>query len=170
MPVPFVDTLGSLLHCINLDKNWKRMKQDDYSFIRECDVCQRCKGENTGKAGLLQPLPIPEKVWVDISMDFIEGLPKVAGKEVIFVVVHRLSKAAHFMTLKHPYAALDVAQLFMDNVFKLHGLPHSIVSDRDAVFTSKFWKEIFRLQKVSLLTSTAYHPQTDGQTEVILDA
>lgn len=125
------------------------------------------QGENVAYPGLLQPLPIPETVWQDLSMDFIEGLPKAAGKEVIYVVVDRLSKAAHFMTLKHPYSALDVAQLFMDGIFRLHGMPKTIVSDRDPVFVSKFWKELFKLQKVSLLTSSAYHPQTDGQTEVV---
>nr|XP_016475408.1 PREDICTED: uncharacterized protein LOC107797068 [Nicotiana tabacum] len=100
-------------------------------------------------------------------MDFIEGLPKAHGKEVIFVVVDRLSKAVHFMALKHPYTALEVAQIFIDDVFKLLGMPKTIVSNRDVVFTSKFWKELFKLQKVSLLTSTTYHPQTDGQTEVV---
>lgn len=125
------------------------------------------QGENVAYPGLLQPLPIPETVWQDLSMDFIKGLPKAAGKEVIYVVVDRLSKAAHFMPLKHPYSALDVAQLFMDGIFRLHGMPKTIVSDRDPVFVSKFWKELFKLQKVSLLTSSAYHPQTDGQTEVV---
>lgn len=78
------------------------------------------------------------------------------------MVVYRLSKVAQFMALKHPYTALDVAQTFMDNVFKLHGMPKTSVSDRDVVFRSKFWKELFMLQKVSLLTSIAYHLQTDG--------
>lgn len=100
-------------------------------------------------------------------MYFIEGMPKAHGKEVIFVVIDRLSKAAHCMALKHPYTALEVAQILMDSVFKLHGMPNTIVSDRDVVFTIKFWKELFKLQKVSLLTSTAYHLQIDGQTEVV---
>jgi len=159
--------MTATLQRLRQDFYWKKMKQDVYAYVRCCDVCQRCKGENVAYPGLLQPLPIPDKVWQDISMDFIEGLPRVAGHEVIFVVVDRLSKAAHFMALKHPYSAVDVAQSFMSGVFKLHGMPKTIVSDRDPIFTSRFWKELFKLQKVTLLTSSAYHPQTDGQTEVV---
>ncbi|KAH9657611.1 hypothetical protein KPL70_023155 [Citrus sinensis] len=105
---------------------WKRMQREICSFVAACDNCQRNKHENVLSPGLLQPLPIPEHNWTDISMDFIEGLPKSSGKQIIFVVVDRLSKYAHFMPLSHPYTALDVAQLFLDNVYKLHGLPNSI--------------------------------------------
>ena len=98
-------------------------------------------------------------------MDFIKGLPKSQGFSVILVVVDKLTKFAHFLLVKHPYIAATIAQLFMNNVVKLHGLPSTIVTDRDTVFLSQFWKELFKLYKVNLQLSTAYHPQTDGQTE-----
>jgi len=87
---------------------------------------------------------------MDISMDFIEGLPKSNGYSVIMVVVDRLTKFAHFVAVKHPYTASTIAQLFMDNIVKLHGLPNSIVSDRDTIFVSAFWKELFKLYIVNL--------------------
>jgi hypothetical protein len=141
------------------------MKQAVDDFIKQCVICQQAKHSHTHPAGLLQPLPIPQGVWQDLSMDFIEGLPKSQGYSVILVVVDRLTKYAHFVAVKHPYTAADIAELFMDNIVKLHGLPHSIVSDRDTIFVSSFWKQLFKLYRVKLNLSTAYHPQSDGQTE-----
>ena len=100
-------------------------------------------------------------------MDFIVGLPKVGNKVVIVVVVDWLSKYAHFCALLHQFTSAMVAQLFIDQIFKLHGMPTSIVSDRDPTFTSKFWQELFKLQGTQLKMSTSYHPQTDGKIEAV---
>jgi hypothetical protein len=100
-------------------------------------------------------------------MDFIEGLPKVGGKSVILTIVDRFSKYAHFIPLGHPYMAASVAHAFFDDIVRLHGFPTSIVSDRDPVFTGNVWHDLFKLAGVTLRLSTAFHPQMDGQSEVV---
>lgn len=135
-------------------------------FIQGCDVCQRHKTANLQPAGLLQPLPVPQQIWADVSLDFIEGLPSSRGKNVILVVIDRFSKYGHFVAISHPYTAISIARIFFDNIFKLHGLPETMVSDRDVTFTSIFWTELFKLSGTKLCFSSAYHPQSDGQTEV----
>src|ERR1700722_18793409 len=122
------------------------MKKDILTFVAECDVCQRHKGETVKAPGTLQPFPIPASIWTEVSMDFIVGLPKSSNKSVIMVVVDRLSKYAHLCSLQHPFPASTVDQIFMDHIFKLHGMPHSIISYRDPTFTNNFWEEMFRLQ------------------------
>ncbi|PKI36770.1 hypothetical protein CRG98_042847 [Punica granatum] len=146
---------------------WKGIWRQVRQFVRECQVCQQNKIQHLAYPGLLQPLPMPKSVFTDITMDFIEGLPKSMGREVVFVVVDRCAEYAHFMPLSHPYSASMVAQVLLDNVYKLHGMLETIVSDRDSVFLSKFWQDLFRLQGVELLASTTYHPQTDGQFEFV---
>ncbi|WVZ63184.1 hypothetical protein U9M48_012838 [Paspalum notatum var. saurae] len=136
------------------------------AFVRACPTCQHYKTESLQPAGLLQPLEVPSQVWADISMDFIEGLPRVHGKSVILTVVDRFSKCAHFIALGHPYTATSVARAFFNEIVRLHGLPASIVSDRGLVFTSAVWRDLFKMSGVKLRMSTAFHPQTDGQSEV----
>ena len=100
-----------------------------------------------------------------VCLDFIEGLPNSHNKTVILVVVDKFSKYGHFIPMAHPFTALQVAQLYLSQVYKLRGLPKAIISDRDRVFTSAVWQELFRLSDTKLLMSSSYHPQTNGQTE-----
>jgi hypothetical protein len=144
---------------------WTGLKAAVEDFVRQCQVCQQSKHENIRPAGTLQPLPVPTGPWHDISMDFVDGLPKSDGYNSIMVVVDRLTKVAHFVPLKHPYTAVQVATALWDNVIKLHGIPMTIISDRDSIFTSAIWRELLSTAGTKLLYSTAYHPQTDGQTE-----
>ena len=137
---------------------WKGLKKDVRAMVRSCTICQHFKYDNSASLGLLQPLPIPELIWIDISMDFVEGLPNSRGKSIILVVVDRLSKYAHFIALSHPYTTASIATLFFEHVYKLHGMPSSIVSDRDKIFLSKFWQELFKLMRTQLHLSTFYHP------------
>jgi hypothetical protein len=144
---------------------WTGMKTAIEEFVRQCDTCQHAKHTHSHPAGLLQPLPVPAGAWRDITMDFIDGLPVSDGFDAILVVVDRFTKYAHFIPLRHPYSAPKVARVFVDNIVKLHGMPHSITSDRDAIFTSNFWKLLFKTLGTKLQYTTAYHPQTDGQSE-----
>ena len=129
------------LHRAKQNWHWQGMKSNPKRHIKECEVCQRVKSETTTLTGLLQPLSIPSKPWEEVSMDFEVGLPKSQGYDLIMEVMDRLTEYVHFVPLSHPYTATKVALLFFFflNVFKLHGMPTVIVSDRDAIFTSNFW-------------------------------
>jgi hypothetical protein len=130
-------------------------------FVRNCATCQRNKGEHLHSAGLLQPLDVPSSVWSDLVMDFVEDFPRVNSKTVVLTVVDRFSKYAHFIPLAHPYTATTVARVFFDNIVRLHGVPSTIVSYHNPVFTSKLWGELFALAGVKLQLSSAFHPQSD---------
>ena len=145
----------------------KGLKEDVLQHIRECDVCQRNKGEMCYPTGLLQPLPIPEGKWESISMDFIIRLPMVQGKDCIFVIIDQLTKYTHFFAIFAQYTAAQVAEMFFREIFMLHGLPKTIVNGRDNHFMGGFLQELFRLVGIELTSSTNYHPQTDGHTEIV---
>jgi hypothetical protein len=118
------------------------MKQGVCTFVVECELCQCHKGETIKASITLQPLLIPPDIWRDISMDFIVGLPKSRNKSFIMLVVDRLSKYAHFCALQHPFTTATVAQIFMDNIFKIHGMPNSIVSEKKPHFHKQFLARI----------------------------
>nr|ABA95104.1 retrotransposon protein, putative, Ty3-gypsy subclass [Oryza sativa Japonica Group] len=145
---------------------WASMKREIAEYVAVCDVCQRVKAEHQKPAGLLQPLKIPEWKWEEIGMDFITGLPRTSsGHDSIWVIVDRLTKVAHFIPVKTTYSGSRLAELYMARIVCLHGVPKKIVSDRGSQFTSNFWKKLQEEMGSKLNFSTAYHPQTDGQTE-----
>lgn len=146
--------------------SWPHMARDVKLVVRQCSQCQANKYSTQRPWGLLQPLPILERLWEDITMDFITHLPPSQGKTTIWVIVDRLSKYSHFIALPGKFSAAILAPIFLAEVYRLHGMPRSIVSDRDRVFVSKFWRKLFRMCSTSLKFSSAYHPETDGQTEV----
>ena len=146
---------------------WPTMKANIHDYVVKCIVCQKTKYDRGKQPGLLQPLPIPDSPWESISMDFIFGLPKsIHGNTGIWTIVDRFSKQAHFIPVKKTIKAHHMATLFISQVFKYHGLPQSIVSDRDPRVTSNFWKGLFENLGTKLNFSSAYHPQTDGQSEI----
>ena len=146
---------------------WPKMREDVRRYVAACTVCQMTKYSTQPPTGLLQPLPIPEMVWDQVTMDFIVGLPPSRGYTAIMVVVDRLTKYTHLGPLPTGFDAPRVATLFMEMVVKLHGFPSSIVSDRDTIFLSHLWTELMKHSGTTLKRSTAYHPQTDGQSEVM---
>jgi hypothetical protein len=145
---------------------WPNMKQDVADFVAKCLVCQQVKAEHQRPAGLLHSLEVPEWKWEKITMDFVTGLPRSRkGYDSIWVIVDRLTKSAHFLPVKVTYGYEQYAKLYMDQIVKLHGVPVSIVSDRGPQFTSRFWGRFQEALGTKLEFSTAFHPQTDGQTE-----
>jgi len=142
------------------------MDNDISSWVRSCLVCQRAKAPRHGRYGLLRPLELPYAPWQSISMDFITELPNSNGKTQIWVIVDRFTKMAHFIPLLDgEKKSGDLAKVFVANIWKLHGLPQDIVSDRDRRFESELWTDLCKLLGITQRLSTAYQPETDGQTE-----
>lgn len=152
--------------CLQRNYWWPSMRRDVRDYISTCPCCQINKGRNRRSYGLLQPLPIPERQWESTSMDFITHLPATTdGYDAIMTVVDRLTKMVHVVPTRTTATAPDIAELYFTTVTRLHGLQKSIISDRDPKFTSKFWEALAKLWDTRLKRSTAFHPQTDGQTE-----
>ncbi|GAU47914.1 hypothetical protein TSUD_404670, partial [Trifolium subterraneum] len=159
---------GSTKMYHDLKKNywWPNMKTEIAEFVSRCIVCQQVKIEHQKPAGPLQPLDIPEWKWEHITMDFVTGLPRnQKGEDSIWVIVDRLTKSAHFIAVKSTYKASRYAEIFLEEIVKLHGVPLSIMSDRDPTFTSHFWRAFQKAMGTRLRMSTSNHPQTDGQSE-----
>jgi hypothetical protein len=145
---------------------WYGMKRDVAAHVALCDTCHRVKAEHQRPSGLLQPLKVPEWKWEEIGMDFIVGLPRIRdGYDSIWVIVDHLTKVAHSIPVRTTYTGAKLAELYMSRIVCLHGVPKKIVSDRGTQFTSHFWEKLHESLGTKLNFSSAYHPQTDGQTE-----
>ncbi|XP_071921821.1 uncharacterized protein [Coffea arabica] len=145
---------------------WDGLKNDVAEFVQKCLICQQVKAEHQKPSGLLQPLEILEWKWEHITMDFVTGLPRnKKGCDAVWVIVDRLTKSAHFLPVSMSFSLEKLAKLYTEEIMRLHGIPISIVSDRDPRFVSRFWQKFQETLGTKLKFSTAYHPQTDGQSE-----
>jgi hypothetical protein len=159
---------GSTKMCQDLKQHywWTKMKIEITRYVANCDTCRRVKAVHMKTARPLQSLPIPTWKWEDISMDFVVGLPKTSkGYDSIWVIVVRLTKTTHFLPVKVKYQVVTYVELYIARILSLPGVPKTIVSDRGPQFLSKFWEELHKSLGTKLLHSSAYHPQTSGQTE-----
>jgi hypothetical protein len=154
---------------VSRDFYWPHLSKFVSHYIQTCEVCQRSKKQRHLPHGLLQPLPIPSAPWLSTSLDFIVGLPLSGPSsfDSILVIVDRFTKMAHFIPCHTTDSSRDFARLYHDNIIKLHGLPQDIVSDRGSVFLSHFWRDVCKILDIKQNLSTAFHPQSDGQTERI---
>ncbi|KAA3461164.1 Retrotransposable element Tf2 [Gossypium australe] len=161
--------LGSTKMYNNLKKLywWPGMKRDISEFVTKCLICQQVKAKHP--SGLLQPVMVPEWKWNRITMDFVTGLPMTPKmKNVVWVIVDRLTKLTHFIPVRTDYSLDKLAELYIAEIVRLHGVPMSIISNRDPRFTSRFWKKLQEALGTKLNFSTAFHSQTDGQSERVI--
>ena len=146
--------------------HWPGMKKDVATFVSHCQTCHMVKAEHQVPNGVLQNLSLRELKWDMVTMDFVTGLPiTFSGRNAIWVIMDRLTKSAHFIAIKKTDGADQLAQIYLRDILRLHGVPVSIVSDRDTKFTSTFWRAFQKALGKKVHMSTAYHPQTDGQSE-----
>ena len=144
---------------------WPGVTRDVGKYVEECDLCQKMKNRTEEPAEKLKLSEVPKKPWVHLTVDFITKLPVVAGKNAILVVCNWLSKMTHFVAMTEGTSAEGLARLFQDNVWKLHGLPESVISDRGPQFAAELTRELNRMLGIKTKLSTVFHPQTDGQME-----
>ena len=148
---------------------WSEMKRDVSELVTKCLVCQRVKAKHQVPSGLLQPIRIPEWKWNRITMDFVVGLPLTGRKhDSIWVIVNRLTKSVHFLPVRTDYSLDKLAELYIKEIVRLHGISIPIISDRDLRFTSRFWGKLQDTSGTRLNSSTAFHPQTNGQSERVI--
>lgn len=147
---------------------WPKLKQSIQQYVQSCAICHQAKVEHVKYPGLLNPLPIPTQSWTVVSLDFIEGLPQSNRYNTILVVIDKFTKYGHFIPLAHPFTALQIAQVYLANIYKLHGLPKTIISDHDRIFTSTVWQELFKLTDTQLAMSSSYiRRQMDRPNDLI---
>src|SRR6202789_2442989 len=144
---------------------WPRIGRDVSEFCRTCESCQRAKGSMKKPTGKLHTLPIPTKPWDSVGMDFIGPFPESKGYNYLWVIICRMTSMMHLIPVHTRMKASELSWIYLREIVRLHGLPSSIVSDRDSKFTSKWWRELHKILGARLLMSTSFHPQTDGQTE-----
>ena len=142
------------------------MKWDIAAYVASCLVCQQVKAKHQHPAGMMQPLPIPEWKWDHVTMDFIVGLSRMAsGKDAIWMIVDRLTKTVHFIPIRTSFSLDRLARLYVNEIVSKHGVPASIISDRDPRFTSRFWEKLQGALGTQVRFSTAFYPQTNDQSE-----